>query len=197
MSPANKFIKRVFDLLVSTFGLVLFGWLILICAVLARLDTGLSGFFKQTRVGKDAKLFKVYKLRSMRNIEGVTTTVSTSKDPRITKMGAFWRKSKLDELPQLINVFKGEMSFVGPRPDVPGFMDKLEGEDRVLLDIRPGITGPASIYFKDEEALLAAQEDPEKYNAEVIWPKKVELNKEYIQNYSIFKDIGYIIKTVL
>ncbi|MDC7999137.1 sugar transferase [Gilvibacter sediminis] len=197
MSPANKFIKRVFDLLVSTIGLVLFGWLILICAVLARLDTGLSGFFKQTRVGKDAKLFKVYKLRSMRNIEGVTTTVSTSKDPRITKMGAFWRKSKLDELPQLINVFKGEMSFVGPRPDVPGFMDKLEGEDRVLLDIRPGITGPASIYFKDEEALLAAQDDPEKYNAEVIWPKKVELNKEYIENYSIFKDIGYIIKTVL
>ncbi|WP_435579870.1 sugar transferase [Gilvibacter sp.] len=197
MSPTNKFIKRAFDLVVSAIGLLFFGWLILICAVLARLDTGLSGFFRQTRVGKDAKFFKVYKLRSMRNIEGVTTTVSTSKDPRITKMGAFWRNSKLDELPQLINVFKGEMSFVGPRPDVPGFMDKLEGEDRVLLDIRPGITGPASIYFKDEEALLAAQEDPEKYNAEVIWPKKVELNKEYIENYSIFKDIGYIIKTVL
>lgn len=197
MSPTDRFLKRSFDLVVSAIGLLFFGWLILICAILARFDTGLSGFFKQTRVGKDAELFKVYKLRSMRNIEGVTTTVSTSKDPRITSLGAFWRKSKLDELPQLINVFKGEMSFVGPRPDVPGFMDKLEGEDRILLSIRPGITGPASIYFKDEESLLAAQEDPETYNAEVIWPKKVELNKEYIANYSLFKDIGYIIKTVV
>lgn len=197
MSSTDRFIKRSFDLVASGVGLLLLGWLILICAILARLDTGLSGFFMQTRVGKDGKLFKVMKLRSMRNIEGITTNVSTSKDPRITKLGAFWRNSKLDELPQLINVFIGQMSFVGPRPDVPGFMDKLEGEDRILLSIRPGITGPASIYFKNEEELLAAQEDPETYNAEVIWPKKVELNKDYIKNYSIFRDIGYIIKTVL
>lgn len=197
MTSTDRFIKRSFDLLAATFGLIVFGWLIIICAILARFDTGLSGFFMQQRVGKGGELFKVIKLRSMRNIEGHTTNVSTSKDPRITKLGAFWRNSKLDELPQLINVFLGQMSFVGPRPDVPGFMDKLQGEERILLSIRPGITGPASIYFKNEEELLAQQDDPEAYNAEVIWPKKVELNIEYIKNYSIFKDIGYIVKTVL
>lgn len=197
MTRTDRILKRSFDLLASGFGLLVFGWLMLICALMARIDTGLSGFFAQNRVGKNAKLFKVYKLRSMRNIPGQTTMVSTTNDPRITKLGSFWRKSKLDELPQLCNVFVGQMSFVGPRPDVPGFLDKLEGEDRILLTIRPGITGPASIYFKNEEELLAAQQDPEKYNAEVIWPKKVALNKEYIKNYSILKDIGYIFKTIL
>jgi lipopolysaccharide/colanic/teichoic acid biosynthesis glycosyltransferase len=93
-------------------------------------------------------------------------------------------------------VFLGQMSFVGPRPDVPGFADMLEGEDRIILSIPPGITGPASIYFKDEEALLAAQQNPEEYNRKVIWPKKVELNKEYIKQYSVFKDVVYIVKTV-
>ena len=132
----------------------------------------------------------------MKDISGYTTTVSTDLDPRITKIGRFWRKSKIDELPQLINVFLGEMSFVGPRPDVPGFADKLKGEDRIILSIKPGITGPASIHFKNEENLLAQQENPEHYNKTVIWPKKVALNKEYIKNYSIFKDVKYIYKTV-
>lgn len=150
----------------------------------------------QNRVGQNGKIFKVYKLRSMKNIPGYTTTVSTDKDPRITKMGRIWRKTKIDELPQLINVFLGEMSFVGPRPDVPGFADKLTGEDRIILSVKPGITGPASIHFKNEEDILAEQNDPEEYNRNVIWPKKVELNKEYINNYSVFKDIKYIYKTV-
>ncbi|MCT8341130.1 sugar transferase [Flavobacteriaceae bacterium TK19130] len=197
MRRSDKIVKRLFDLVLSTIGLLLFGWLIFVTAIMAWLDTGMSGFFKQTRIGQFAKPFKVIKLRSMRPVEGITTSVSTDKDPRITKLGRFWRKSKLDELPQLWNVWVGQMSFVGPRPDVPGFADMLQGEDRIILTIKPGITGPASIYFKDEEALLAAQTDPEQYNKEVIWPKKVALNKQYIETYSLGKDIGYIVKTVL
>lgn len=132
----------------------------------------------------------------MKNIAGYTTTVSTNKDPRITKIGRFFRKTKIDELPQLFNVFIGNMSFVGPRPDVPGFADKLTGEDQKILELKPGITGPASIYFKNEEELLANQKNPEKYNLEVIWPKKVSLNLQYLNEFSIFKDIMYIIKTI-
>ncbi|MEM6685849.1 MAG: sugar transferase [Bacteroidota bacterium] len=196
MTKTNLIIKRIFDLLLSTVGLLFTGWLILIAAIIARFDTKLSSFFMQKRVGQYGKIFKVYKLRSMKNVEGIVTTVSTDKDPRITKVGRFWRKTKIDELPQLINVFLGQMSFVGPRPDVPGFADELEGDDRIILSVKPGITGPASIYFKNEEEILAAQEDPEKYNREVIWPKKVALNKEYIKNYSIKNDIYYIVKTV-
>ncbi|MBT8243806.1 MAG: sugar transferase [Winogradskyella sp.] len=187
----------MFDLTLSFIGLICFGWLIVITAVIAWLDTGLSGFFMQKRVGQHGKLFKVFKLRSMKKVEGVTTTVSTSHDPRITKIGNFWRKSKMDELPQLINVFLGHMSFVGPRPDVEGFADKLIGEDRIILSIKPGITGPASIHYRDEEVILARQKNPEDYNKNVIWPKKVEINKEYIKNYSLLNDIKYIIKTVL
>lgn len=197
MNRTDKTIKRIFDLILSIIGLLLFGWIIIIAAIIARFDTGLSGFFKQKRVGQNGELFKVMKLRSMKNIEGVTTTVSTSRDPRITKIGNFWRKSKIDELPQLINVFLGQMSFVGPRPDVEGYADKLTGEDRIILSIKPGITGPASIYFRNEEELLANQENPEKYNNEIIWPKKVEINKEYIRDYSLIKDVKYIFKTVI
>lgn len=196
MNSNNRIIKRVFDLILSSFGLVLFGWLIIITAIIARLDTGLSGFFVQNRVGQHSKVFKVIKLRSMKNIKGLTTTVSTAQDPRITKIGKFWRKSKLDELPQLINVFLGQMSFVGPRPDVQGFADKLKGIDKIILSIKPGITGPASIYFRNEEDILANQSNPEEYNMNVIWPKKIEINKKYIEDYSITKDIIYIFRTI-
>ncbi len=196
LTRSNSFLKRTFDLLVSIIGLTLTGWLICLSYIVAAIDTGLNGFFLQTRVGQDGKLFKVIKLRSMKIIEGYTTTVSTDKDPRITKIGRFWRKTKIDELPQLINVLFGQMSFVGPRPDVPGFADELEGEDRIILSIKPGITGPASIYFKNEEELLAKQQNPEKYNLEVIWPKKVAINKDYISQYSLIKDIKYIINTI-
>jgi lipopolysaccharide/colanic/teichoic acid biosynthesis glycosyltransferase len=125
-----------------------------------------------------------------------TTSVITANNPRITKIGRFLRKTKLDELPQLWNVLLGNMSFVGPRPDVPGFADKLQGEDRIVLSIRPGITGPASLAFRNEEELLAQQENPEQYNREIIWPEKVRINKEYIRNYSLWLDIKIIWKTV-
>lgn len=197
MTSFQRFQKRTLDLVLSFIGLFFFWWLILLSAFIASRDTGLSGFFRQTRVGKDGKLFKVLKIRSMRPVEGVVTTVTTDHDPRISKVGRFWRKSKIDELPQLWNVFVGDMSFVGPRPDVPGFADKLQGKDRLMLTIRPGITGPATVKYKKEEEILAAQPDPEKYNQEVIWPDKVRINIDYIKNYSILKDIRYIIKTVV
>lgn len=197
MTNTQKITKRIFDIVLSAIGLLFAGWLIIIAVIIARLDTKLSGIFKQKRVGQNGHIFEVYKIRSMKNIEGYTTTVSTDLDPRITKAGRFWRKTKIDELPQLLNVFIGNMSFVGPRPDVPGFADKLEGDDKIILSIKPGITGPASIYYKNEEDLLANQDNPELYNQNVIWPKKVEINKNYIHNYSILNDIKYIIKTVI
>lgn len=133
----------------------------------------------------------------MKNLPGINTNVTTDKDPRITRLGRFFRKTKIDELPQLINVFLGQMSFVGPRPDVPGFADKLTGDDRIILTVRPGITGPATLKFRDEEKLLAAQSDPERYNREVIYPEKVRLNREYVENYSFWQDIKYIFQTIL
>ncbi|SHG80421.1 sugar transferase [Winogradskyella jejuensis] len=197
MNKKDIFLKRTFDLLLSIIGLICFGWLILLASLISFFDTGMNGFYTQQRVGQFGRVFKVYKIRSMKNIEGVVTTVSTDNDPRITKVGRFWRKTKIDELPQLYNVLIGDMSFVGPRPDVKGFADKLEGDDRVILTIKPGITGPASIYYRNEEEILSNQNNPELYNKTIIWPKKVDINKSYIKNYSFFKDIEYIVKTVL
>lgn len=197
LSIGSQFVKRSFDFLLSLVGLIIFGWLMIVCAILAAVDTGQNGFFTQTRVGKDGKLFRVIKIRTMRNDVKITTSVTTTKDPRITKFGRFFRRYKLDELPQLINVIKGEMSFVGPRPDVPGFADQLMGDDQIVLTIRPGITGPATLHFRHEEQLLSQQADPERYNREVIYPKKVALNRQYIENYSLRQDIGYIMQTIL
>lgn len=132
----------------------------------------------------------------MRNDLTVTTTITTSHDPRITRIGHYLRKLKIDELPQLINVLLGEMSFVGPRPDVPGFADMLEGEDRIILGVRPGITGPASLKYRYEEDLLKDVDNPETYNASVIFADKIEINKKYIQNYSFLNDLKYILKTL-
>src|SRR5690606_19940227 len=188
MSPIQRTKKRLFDMFTAFSGLLAAGWLIIIAAVIAYFDTGISGFFKQERVGMHGRVFKVIKIRSMRPVKGINTTVTTDKDPRISKIGRFWRKTKLDELPQLWNVLVGNMSFVGPRPDVPGFADALTGDDRIMLTIRPGITGAASLVFKGEENILANLDDPEKYNREVIWPEKVRLNIDYINNYSLLLD---------
>jgi lipopolysaccharide/colanic/teichoic acid biosynthesis glycosyltransferase len=125
------------------------------------------------------------------------TTITIYNHNRITVRGKFFRDTKIDELPQLFNVFLGTMSFVGPRPDVEGYADKLEGEDRIILSIRPGITGPASIKYKNEEEILAEQDNPKEYNDKVIWPDKVAINREYIKNWSLSSDIGYIKKTII
>lgn len=196
MSQWNRVVKRFFDFVVALIGLLLLWWLILIVYILATIDTRKSGFFIQERVGKDGKLFKVIKIRTMRDVPDVNTTVTRENDPRITRLGRFWRKTKIDELPQLINVLLGQMSFVGPRPDVPGFADQLTGPDRIILTVRPGITGPATLRFRNEEQLLAQQDDPEAYNRKVIWPEKVRLNREYVENYSFRQDIKYILQTL-
>lgn len=196
LSPRQAVLKRTFDLFCSITGLALIWWLLVLAWLAATIDTRENGFFTQQRVGRNGRLFKVIKIRSMRKVEGVDTTVTTEKDPRITPLGRFLRRAKIDELPQLINVLLGHMSFVGPRPDVPGFADKLCGEDRIVLSVRPGITGPAAIAYRNEEEILSMQEDPELYNKEVIFPDKVRMNVEYVKKYSIINDIKYIFLTL-
>lgn len=196
LNNSQKIVKRSFDILVSIFILLLIWWLILLLLIISTIDTRATGIIVQKRVGYKGELFKIYKIRTMKRIPGNTSSVTVKNDPRVTKVGRYIRRLKLDELPQFINVLIGNMSIVGPRPDMQGFADKLVGSDRILLTVKPGITGPATIYFRKEEALLAKQESPEVYNKEVIWPKKVEINKEYINNYHIISDIKYIIKTI-
>lgn len=152
--------------------------------------------FKQKRVGRDGKLFTMYKFRSMTVGHG-GSSVSVAGESRITPFGAKLRRYKLDELPELWNVLIGEMSFVGPRPDVPGYADQLKGKDREVLKLRPGITGPASLKYRNEEEMLAKQTDPQRYNDEVIFPDKVRINLYYLNNYSFIKDIEMIFCTVL
>lgn len=194
MSFADQVLKRLFDIVLSAAGLLFLWPIIIVTWFLARRDTGASGFFVQERVGRHGCLFKVVKLRTMRPVGG--TTVTTSGDTRITPLGAKLRRWKLDELPQLWNVLRGDMSFVGPRPDVPGFLDRVEGEAREILLLRPGITGPATLKYRQEEEILATVDDPETYNAEVIWPDKLRINLDYLRNWSFRKDIMYIWKTV-
>jgi len=195
-SSINTIQKRAFDIVLSVIGIVTTWWIMLLSWIVASLETKSNGLFVQKRIGKDAKPFLVFKIKTMKTSSTLNSTVTTINDSRITKSGGFFRKTKIDELPQLFNVLFGTMSFVGPRPDVEGFADRLKDEDRVILTIRPGITGPASIKYKDEENLLAQQEDPEQYNKEVIWPDKVSINKVYIRNWSLKQDIIYIIKTI-
>ena len=155
-----------------------------------------SIIFKQKRIGQHGKLFTMYKFRSM-TVNHSGSSISVKGESRITPLGAKLRKYKLDELPELWNVLIGDMSFVGPRPDVPGYADKLEGEDRRILLLKPGITGPASLKYRNEEELLAQQEDPQKYNDEVLFPNKVRINIEYLDNWSFWNDIKIIIYTIL
>ena len=189
--------KWLFDRIMSLVGLIILSPVLLVVAILIRVKMpGGPVLFKQKRVGKEGKLFTMVKFRSMSVAHG-GSSVSVAGESRITPLGAKLRKYKLDELPELWNVLIGDMSFVGPRPDVPGYADKLVGEDRVILKLRPGITGPASLKYRDEETLLATVEDPIRYNDEVIFPDKVRINKEYYYNWSFWQDIRYIVRTVL
>jgi len=196
LTAGQAMLKRAFDVVVSATGLSVTGGIILAAAAVARADTRKSGFFRQVRIGRYGEPFELVKIRTMRESAGVQTNVTTDHDVRITRLGRFFRKSKIDELPQLYNVLRGEMSFVGPRPDVSGFADQLKGDDRIVLDVRPGITGPATLAFRREEEILAEQADPEKYNSEVIYPEKVRLNRVYVQNWSFFGDLRYILDTI-
>jgi len=152
--------------------------------------------FKQKRVGRNGKLFTMVKFRSM-TVSHSGSSVSVAGESRITPLGAKLRQYKLDELPELWNVLTGDMSFVGPRPDVPGYADKLEGNDRRILQLRPGITGPASLKYRHEEELLAQVDNPQEYNDTVIYPDKIRINLYYLDHYSFVKDIQMIVCTVL
>lgn len=196
LSLRDRMLKRTFDVVVSFVGLVATSGLIFLAFFAATVDTRKVGFLAQDRVGRNGKLFKLFKLRTMREIPGVTTHVTTSRDPRITSLGRLLRRTKIDELPQLLNVLLGHMSLVGPRPDVPGFADRLEGEDRIILSVRPGVTGPATLKFRDEERLLAEQDDPERYNREVVFPEKVRLNRAYVEEYRFRSDLRLIFRTL-
>lgn len=188
--------KLVFDKVFALFGLVILFPFLLVVYILIRVKMPDGGaIFTQKRVGLHGKLFVLYKFRTM--ISSHTgSSVSVAGEKRITKLGAALRKYKIDELPALWNVLKGDMSFVGPRPDVPGYADKLKGEDRLILKLKPGITGPASLKFSNEEELLANEKDPKKYNDEVIYPEKVRINLDYYYNRSFIGDINLILKTV-
>lgn len=197
LSLEKRCAKRLFDIVVSLVGLIVAIPVILIAAFLVRVKYKESGFFAQSRIGKDGKEFKIIKIKTMSSKIDFNTTVTTKFDPRITELGKIFRKTKIDELPQLINVFKGDMSFVGPRPDVKELVYTIPEEVReIFLSIKPGITGPATLKYRNEEEILASVEDPQLYNEEVIFPDKVEINLEYIRGYSFIKDIGYILKTV-
>ena len=190
------FCKSFFDRLVSLLGLIALSPLLLCIGILIRLKMpGGPVIFKQKRVGQHGRIFTMYKFRSM-TVNHSGSSVSVQGESRITPLGAVLRKYKLDELPELCNVLIGDMSFVGPRPDVPGYADKLIGDDRKILLLKPGITGPASLKYRNEEELLAEQEDPQKYNDEILFPDKVRINIEYLNNWSFWYDIKIIVYTV-
>lgn len=188
--------KRLFDIVASGCGLIVLSPLFLILAVWIKLDSPGPVFYRQVRVGRGNKDFRIFKFRSMRvgSDKGSLVTIG-GHDPRITRSGYFIRKFKLDEFPQLINVFVGDMSLVGPRPEVRHYVDYWTPEQMHVLDVRPGITDPASIKFRNENELMEQAEAPEKYYIEVIMQEKIKLYLEYVQHHSFLGDIGLIFKT--
>jgi lipopolysaccharide/colanic/teichoic acid biosynthesis glycosyltransferase len=177
--------KRLFDVLFSLLALLLISWLLLLFWIMASIDTQSHGLFIQERIGQWGRVFKIFKLKTMH---------PTTK--HISLIGRFFRKSKIDELSQLWNVLMGDMSLVGPRPDVAGYYDKLEGENRKVLELKPGVTSLASIKYANEEVLLAAQTNPLEYNDTVIFPDKVRMNLEYYYHHSLVGDLKIILKTL-
>lgn len=176
-------LKRLFDVAGAFLGLLLLGWVIFLFALLAAVDTKSSGIFLQQRIGRHGKPFTIFKLRSIR------------RNGKISFTGRLLRKYKIDEFPQLLNVLVGNMSLVGPRPDIAGYYDELQGDERQLLQLRPGITGLASLKYADEEEILAAQDNPEIYNDTVLFPDKICLNIQYLKHRNLFLDIKIILLT--
>ena len=189
-------IKRLFDIILSFVGIIILIPVFIIVSILIKIDSSGPVFFLQERVGLNGKLFKIIKFRSMKINQDVSLTITIENDKRITKIGKYLRRYKIDEIPELINVFIGNMSFVGPRPDVPGYADLLEGENRNILKLRPGITSRASIKYANEEMLLLNHDDPIAFNNKVIFPDKVKMNLNYYENNNIWIDIKIIFATL-
>jgi len=186
-------VKRVFDVVLVVVLLPLLIIPVLLLIIIASFDTQQFGIFSQYRVGQHAKLFRIYKIRTLKGRNHQLGQIEYS----ATAIGKYLRRSKLDEFPQLFNVLVGDMSFVGPRPDLQGFADTLESDDRIILVVKPGITGPATLKYRDEERILKQQSDPNSYNRTVIWADKVKINKKYVQNYSFYLDLTLILKSIL
>lgn len=186
-------LKNIFDYILALILLIFLVGLIVLLIIISSIDTNQFGVFTQKRVGKDGRFFNIYKIRT---IKGVSKSTITTDQHQITKIGKILRDYKLDELPQLFNILIGEMSFVGPRPYVAGYADKLVGEDRLVLKVKPGITGPAQLKYCKEEEILSNVNDPIKYNDEILWPDKVKINVEYVKNWSFRQDLIYMFQTI-
>jgi lipopolysaccharide/colanic/teichoic acid biosynthesis glycosyltransferase len=195
--PGSKFVKETFDYLLASVSLVILSPLLIVVSLIVGFTMGFPVVFTQTRIGQNGKPFKLHKFRSMKKIKPTNTTVAAAEQNRLTSFGKFMRKYKLDELPELWNIIRGDMSFVGPRPDVPGYADELKGEDRDVLQLKPGLTGAASLKYMHEEELLAKQEDPQEYNDKVIFPDKVLVNKKYMQKWTLLLDLKIIALTAM
>lgn len=193
-SGATMACKRAFDILCSFLGLTVLSPVLLVVSVLVAVTSPGGVFFRQERIGKDGKPFRIFKFRSMRK-DNAGLKITTGNDRRITPVGRFLRKSKIDELPQLINVLVGDMSFVGPRPEVADYVNLYTPYQRQVLLVRPGITGLASIRFRNENDLLTASDDPNRTYVEQIMPRKIDLDLEYIPHASVFYDIKLIFQT--
>lgn len=178
-------LKRIFDFIFSILALILTGWIIVLCFIIASIETQSNGIFKQKRVGQFGKLFTIYKLKTI-----------DSKTEEVTFFGKYFRKYKLDEFPQFYNVFLGDMSIVGPRPDVQGYYDELIGEDRKILELKPGITSEASLKYYNEDSILEQQKNPILYNETVIFPDKVKMNLDYYYKQNFNVDLKIIFKTI-
>ncbi|AJH01688.1 MULTISPECIES: sugar transferase [Clostridium] len=198
MNTFNKVVKRIFDLICSTLGLIVLSPILIVIAIRIKTDSDGPVFFKQIRIGEKNEEFEILKFRTMVvDAEKLGRQITVGNDSRITKIGAFLRKYKLDELPQLINVFKGDMSLVGPRPEVPRYVKMYNEEQRRVLEVKPGITDLASIRYRDENDLLGEAENPDDFYINTIMPDKLALNLEYINKNNIFLDIYIILKTIV
>lgn len=190
-------LKEIFDKVMAFIGLILFSPVLIIIAIMIKIKMPDGPvLFRQKRIGKDGKVFTIYKFRTMTTNHG-GNSISIAGERRITSLGAILRKYKLDELPELWNVLIGDMSFVGPRPDVPGYADTLQGENKNILKLKPGITGPASLKYRNEEEILATKPNPQKFNDEIIFPDKVRINLFYLNNYSFIVDMKIIFCTII
>lgn len=193
LSENQRLIKRAFDIVLVIVVLPVLLLPLLILFGLVTIITGKNGLFVQRRVGYQGAIFNLYKIRTLKG-QDHKDIIDISESE--TRLGRWLRVNKIDELPQVFNVLIGNMSWVGPRPDIPGYADRLVGEDRIILSVKPGITGPATLKYKNEDTLLLTKENPLKYNDEVIWPDKVAINKLYVQNWSLKKDVFYIIASI-
>ncbi len=192
----NKLLKEIFDKLFSAISLVLFLPLMIIIGLLVKISSEGPIIFKQERVGKNGKIFQIYKFRTMRH-KTQRKGIPVKGDPRITPVGTFLRKWKLDELPELWNVLIGDMSFVGPRPYVPRMAEKLAGDHSSILKWKPGMTGPATLKYINEEEILSSVDDPDRYNNEVIFPDKVKINLEYLDHWNFALDMRILWNTLI